>query len=121
MWTLIRNRGNFENNIKALTTGGSLIVDRRPSLEKPVDDFLPCPYCLVFIVKDDIWRHSKNSPFVDVERDQRYVKKAATLLLEGSVSKSDDEMLAITNGMKNMKSLNVLKMTDFYAYWDLIC
>lgn len=82
MWTLLRNRGNFEHNIKALMTGGSLIVDRRPSQEKPVDDFLPCPYCLAFIVKDDIWRHTKNCPFVDVERDQHSVKKAATLLLE---------------------------------------
>lgn len=101
MWTLLRNRGNFEHNIKALMTGGSLIVDRRPSQEKPVDDFLPCPYCLAFIGKDDIWRHTKNCPFVDVERDQHSVKKAATLLLEGSTNKSDQEMIAITNGMKN--------------------
>lgn len=75
-------------------------MDRRPSQEKPVDDFLPCTYCLAFIVKDDIWRHTKNCLLVAVERDQ--VKKASTLLLGGSTGKSADEMLAITNGMKNV-------------------
>lgn len=75
-------------------------MDRRPSQEKPVDDFLPCTFCLAFIVKDDIWRHTKNCLHVDVERDQ--VKKASTLLLGGSTGKSAEEMLAITNGMKNV-------------------
>ena len=59
---LLRFRGNFENNKIILKRGhGELIVGRRPAGEPyGVDDFMPCPRCLIFIIRADLKFHLRN-------------------------------------------------------------
>ena len=58
--------GNYNHNVQVLETGvGELILARRPSegVEACPEDFLPCPCCLGFFKKDELWRHSKTCDF----------------------------------------------------------
>ncbi len=55
----LRHCGNFLHNTKVLREGhGSLIVVRRPTEGVSAQHFLPCPDCLGFFARDDIWRHN---------------------------------------------------------------
>lgn len=58
----IRLMGNFGHNLKVLEIGeGELKVWRRPASEGETNpsDYLPCMYCLGFILKKELWRHLK--------------------------------------------------------------
>ena len=57
----LRHRGDFYHNVKVLRTGGVLILWRRPAPDDVVcpNDYKPCPYCLVFVTKKEMWRHVK--------------------------------------------------------------
>ena len=55
-------QGNFHHNLRVLELkSGQLIVMRRPEVEEECsqDDFLPCPDCLGFWKRKDLWRHVK--------------------------------------------------------------
>ncbi|XP_033760778.1 uncharacterized protein LOC117342681 [Pecten maximus] len=115
MWQELRNKGNFHHNIKILTGScvGNIIVDRRPAKEKGNDCFLPCPACLAFILKDDLWRHSKTCRFVHGQKDEKSIKKEATLLLHGSTSSSENEESKrfhqeVLEGMKKDKVFDMI-------------
>lgn len=58
----LRLQGNFHHNLRVLESkSGQLIVMRRPGGEEECsqDDFLPCPDCLGFLKRKDLWRHVK--------------------------------------------------------------
>ena len=58
----LRLLGNFHHNLRVLESkSGQLIVMRRPGVEEECsqDDFLPCPDCLGFLKRKDLWRHVK--------------------------------------------------------------
>ncbi|KAI7789439.1 hypothetical protein IRJ41_018073 [Triplophysa rosa] len=56
----IRNQGNYYHNLKVLETGrGEIITWRQPTADAVISDFLPCPDCLAFFKKKDLWKHSK--------------------------------------------------------------
>ena len=68
----LRLQGNFHHNLRVLESkSGQLIVFRRPGEgeECSRDDFLPCPYCLGFMKKKDLWRHVKGYNFRRVDKD----------------------------------------------------
>eukprot|EP00057_Strongylocentrotus_purpuratus_P015041 XP_011669515.1 PREDICTED: uncharacterized protein LOC100890715 isoform X2 [Strongylocentrotus purpuratus] len=59
---LLRNKGNYYHNIKVLNTSeGELILVRRPGDKDIFDqeDYGPCPYCLGFFKRNDLWKHTK--------------------------------------------------------------
>ncbi|XP_060574196.1 uncharacterized protein LOC132731915 [Ruditapes philippinarum] len=61
-----RNLGNFNHNISVLLKKkGIFYVGRRPPKEKgnSASSYLPCPYCLTFLVKSELWRHVKICSF----------------------------------------------------------
>jgi hypothetical protein len=61
-----RNLGNFNHNISVLLNKkGIFYVGRRPAKEKgsSASSYLPCPYCLTFLVKGELWRHAKTCSF----------------------------------------------------------
>ncbi|XP_060585527.1 uncharacterized protein LOC132741395 [Ruditapes philippinarum] len=61
-----RNLGNFNHNVDVLLRkSGVFFVGRRPLEEKKSTafDYLPCPYCLLFLVKGELWRHVKTCAF----------------------------------------------------------
>ena len=53
--------GDFHHNTKVLSSGGVLVVWRRPAIDMVVDyrNYLPCEHCLVFMNKGELWRHEK--------------------------------------------------------------
>lgn len=56
----LRNQGNYYHNIKVLETGcGEIVTWRQPTADADISDFLPCPDCLAFFMKKDLWKHSK--------------------------------------------------------------
>lgn len=67
----IRHKGNFHHNGKVLATKkGQLIVCKRPTDgdgEVEADDYLPCPHCLGFHKKKDMYRHVKTCIFKEEE------------------------------------------------------
>ncbi|RXG71045.1 Broad-complex core protein isoforms 1/2/3/4/5 [Armadillidium vulgare] len=58
----LRNMGNFYHNKEVLNAGnGELKVYRRldNNTQLSFKDFIPCPKCLLFLSRSDLWRHYK--------------------------------------------------------------
>ncbi|XP_077399894.1 uncharacterized protein LOC144034751 isoform X2 [Vanacampus margaritifer] len=54
----LRCRGNYQHNIEVITQGsGEIVPCRRPSQEVDAMNYLPCPRCLGFFVRADLWKH----------------------------------------------------------------
>ncbi|XP_072046466.1 uncharacterized protein [Amphiura filiformis] len=61
----IRYTGNYFHNIGVYEQGqGQIIPWRRPPASEvrffTADDYLPCPHCLAFFLRWDLWRHAKH-------------------------------------------------------------
>lgn len=66
MFDNLTRMGDFYSNLKVLETGtGELQVLRRPTAQTDYvqvaepKEYTPCPGCLGFVVKRDLWRHAK--------------------------------------------------------------
>jgi hypothetical protein len=107
MFDYLRNRATFRHNTKVLNRGsGELIVRRRSKrerLQRKAKDYLPCPYCLEFLVTDELWRHCQRCPLNPASKDsaesarnddsavvptkkERGLIAASRILLEGACS-----------------------------------
>lgn len=85
----LRLKGNFYHNMKVLQCGGELKVCRRPAEDEVVSSkmFKPCPHCLGFVQKHELWRHVANCPFNEREKgdaSNRKLQYESQLLLFGS-------------------------------------
>ena len=82
-------KGNYHHNAKVVACGeGELIVRKRPSDDNTmVDarDFLPCPDCLAFLRKSDLWRHQKTCPFKKSEEQDKNQEKSRNLIKESKM------------------------------------
>ena len=57
---LLKNRGNFQHNVKVLRGEASHFIPvRRKVGAVPIDSYLPCNYCLGFFSKSELWWHVK--------------------------------------------------------------
>ena len=91
----IKLMGNYHHNAKVLSCGkGELIVCKRPKVGDTADakDFLPCPHCLGFLKKTELWRHARTCHFnektakikeegLDSETKSRNIISESTMLL----------------------------------------
>ena len=60
----ITNEGIFRHNSEVLRTQtGQFIPARSPRQERVISDYRPCPYCLLSVVKEELWRHCASCPF----------------------------------------------------------
>ncbi|XP_066928482.1 uncharacterized protein [Clytia hemisphaerica] len=94
----LRGRGNFYHNIKVLKTGGDLVVWRRPSVDEIVNvkDYIPCKYCLSFLLQSDMWKHVKSCPLKHEEaREKDLVIEAKCLLYPNRFSGGASKELQI--------------------------
>ena len=60
---LIRNKGNFEHNVKVLQGDApreSFIPIRRQEKYVNPPDYIPCPSCYGFFYHPELWRHVKH-------------------------------------------------------------
>ncbi|XP_072232410.1 uncharacterized protein [Leuresthes tenuis] len=54
----LRCRGNYLHNIEVIRQGsGEIIPWRQPSEEVDARNYLPCPLCLGFFLRADLWKH----------------------------------------------------------------
>ncbi|XP_035986988.1 uncharacterized protein LOC118556310 isoform X2 [Fundulus heteroclitus] len=54
----LRCRGNYLHNIEVIRQGcGEIVPWRQPSEEVDARNYLPCPLCLGFFLRADLWRH----------------------------------------------------------------
>ena len=58
---ILANEGNFKHNVQVLKEGfGNIVVARRSIREANVyspREYLPCEYCLKFVVRRHLWSH----------------------------------------------------------------
>ena len=92
--------GDYYHNIGVLETGcGKLIVLRRPTNEECIvrdiqpKHYTPCPGCLGFVKKTDLWRHA--SKCKDIDQDLKKIRsatqQASRLLVFQTTSKASPE------------------------------
>nr|XP_057924088.1 uncharacterized protein LOC131125995 isoform X2 [Doryrhamphus excisus] len=54
----LRCRGNYLHNIEVIRQGrGEIVPWRQPSQEVDARNYLPCPVCLGFFLRADLWKH----------------------------------------------------------------
>ncbi|KAM3590375.1 uncharacterized protein V6R79_008242 [Siganus canaliculatus] len=54
----LRCRGNYLHNIEVIRQGsGEIVPWRQPSEEVDARNYLPCPLCLGFFLRADLWKH----------------------------------------------------------------
>ncbi|XP_068720834.1 uncharacterized protein [Montipora capricornis] len=116
----LRLQGNFHHNLRVLESkSGQLIVMRRPGVEEECsqDDFLPCPDCLGFLKRKDLWRHVKVCNFRsgddDTADDKKYQKlqtKSKLLILPsicpGKSSLFQDVVASMRSGDITLEARN---------------
>ena len=55
------NKGNFEYNKFVLKSGQGEMILGRKSDQVSASDYMPCPYCYLFVIKTNMKQHLKNS------------------------------------------------------------
>lgn len=101
-----RLKGDFYHNLKVLKCGGELKVLRRPSVSETISykQFVPCPHCLGFLQKHELWRHVSKCPFNETRSSEdgaqhRKLQFESEMLLYGSTDSSTaafrDSVLAV--------------------------
>ncbi|XP_069031683.1 uncharacterized protein [Embiotoca jacksoni] len=54
----LRCRGNYLHNIEVIRQGsGEIVPWRQPSEDVDARNYLPCPLCLGFFLRSDLWKH----------------------------------------------------------------
>lgn len=57
----IRNRGNYQHNIKVQETGkGEIVPLRRKNKCNSLTSYQACPHCLGFFLQRDLWKHQRS-------------------------------------------------------------
>ena len=57
----IKCLGNFVHNIKSLKEKkNDIVVVKRPTKQRLINEYLPCIHCYGFYVVDELWKHTKN-------------------------------------------------------------
>lgn len=65
----LRNRGNYQHNIKVQQTGnGEIIPQRRQKKYDLLTSYQPCPHCLGFFLQHELWRHERSC---DMKNDEK--------------------------------------------------
>lgn len=62
--------GNFVHNVESLRENkNDIVVVKRPSKVRNVNEYLPCIHCYGFYVVDELWKHTKQCDLQTVEKD----------------------------------------------------
>ena len=99
--TCLKNRGNFLHNLAILKEKkGNLVVVRRPDDDQSdASRYLPCPHCMGFFSKYDLWRHK----CVNNEKPKMLhsLTRESRILLQSALEKDNTELEKVLNKMKN--------------------
>ena len=119
LFNKIKNMGNFNHNVKVLTSKeGELHVVRRPSKTRN-SKYLPCIHCYGFYRTGELWHHCKECPLNTTTFGQKQTGTIARakLLLQGgllsenlaTIANHDDEITVRT-------SFNIPTMRQDHIY-----
>ena len=117
MFELLRNRGNYEHNLRAKDSG-DIIVVRRPEEGAPIiaADYGPCPGCFGYYMISDL---SKHMSYRCVGNPNGQRKSQATLRLESErlrrgaqCSKLSPELEEVFNGMQDDAIRSIAKADE---------
>ena len=114
----LKNLGSFQHNVDILKQGyGELVVVRRSPRNCHAASYLPCPKCLGFFYKYDLWRHScPGSTTQDSEQKQTGLITQSRSLLDGALDdgKEVDKDLKkyVLERMRRDKHYNVIKRDE---------
>ena len=86
----LRLRGDFLHNLQVLQCGGDLKILRRsiPIDDLTYKDYTPCTDCLGFVLKHELWRHTKSCQFCEKsESESKFgrIQAESEIVLYGSV------------------------------------
>jgi hypothetical protein len=108
--TLLRNRGNFNHNIEVLKTGeGSIICAKRPTTETSYQQFYPCPSCLAFYSRHELWRHVRTCPFRSArpnEKVEDVLSDSRSMLL--NIKTNDPRLAKLMSNMRADKVYDII-------------
>ncbi len=108
----LRNQGNFLHNIKVLKSGsGNIIPAKRPSEDVPYTWYYPCPGCLAFYCKTELWRHMQEKCQLKTKtkksEEESVLTESRELLLSECLA--DKRLAKLYAPMKEDHILNVVK------------
>ncbi|XP_027131229.1 uncharacterized protein LOC104929912 isoform X6 [Larimichthys crocea] len=93
----LRNKGNWQHNLKVLEEGnGEIVTWKRPSEKTPVSDYLPCQHCYAMFKRTELWRHEKTcrARKVDTKRGKR-----------GRIQKTSSQLIPIMKSSDGIQNL----------------
>lgn len=113
----LRNTGDHLHNTSVWETGaGEIVVKRKSALAKSVDEFVPCPDCLAYYRKKDLWRHQCVAKTVKVGHSKSRVIAGRLLLPShpGSKATHDPDKKLAREILEHVKSdeVGIVVKTD---------
>ncbi|KAK2899264.1 uncharacterized protein [Channa argus] len=104
----LRCRGNYLHNIEVIRQGsGEIVPCRQPSEEVDARSYLPCPLCLGFFLRADLWKHQascRKKLASDPSKDPISTTETTSEQMIDSISDSTEKMNCDTSEVKNSKS-----------------
>ena len=98
--SVLRGKAILIYNERVKRSGsGRVIVSRRTSRARDVDEYLPCPDCNLYMVRKQLWRHNRRCPAKtrnvkqvppEVVRGRRSVVSVAKTLVEDEGCRGDN-------------------------------
>jgi len=84
---MLTNKGTFKYNCRVLRQGsGVLLVARSPKNARSATDFLPCPSCLQFFLRIELYRHCQHCTFWPNDVPRKEILAMARTVLQRCVS-----------------------------------
>lgn len=108
--TLLRNRGNYNHNMDVIKKGqGTLITVKRPTSDISYHKFYPCPSCLGFYHRLELWRHVRTCEFrakKTEENVENVLAQSRALLI--NINTKDPRMAKLMSKMRTDRVFEVI-------------
>ena len=109
----LRNLGTAKHNTRILRgeLSGSLIVKRRGKCTIKENEYLPCPHCVAFVKKIELYKHAKKCEFNEKKLPHKPLKQAKVMLLAMKSGNKDLDDLAklVLSSLKDDNVSEIIK------------
>ncbi|XP_077983223.1 uncharacterized protein LOC144438066 [Glandiceps talaboti] len=88
---LLVNKGNHAHNCDVLEKGSGLLIPyKRPNVDVPYTEYLPCQYCLGYFMRGDLWKHEKSCTMISKKtKASGHIQSKSAMLLPVAKEASD--------------------------------
>lgn len=116
VFTKLRCRGDFHHNKTVDSTGeGETIVVRRPGIQDVAssESFTPCPKCLGYIKKKDLWKHDRACTVPKQQEVVANVRDVSNLVHSRMLlSEEKNELAQVIASMRDDEVTAVIRKDD---------